>query len=319
MTLISLVDFIRFKVLHISTKYIRWERRHLGLDEDTPFNHLVGMVANEIRNYCFRFGKEIYSGEGALVDLGSWLGSTVIPLAKGLQENLAGKSATIHAYDAFVWYENMSNSARNSAIEGKYKVGDCFLDEFKKQIAPYKQNIIAHKGDLNNVQWDSSPVEYMMIDAMKDWALAKKIVFTFYPHLIAGKAVIVHEDFCHHYTSWIHLIQYRLREYFEPLPIIKHSSGVAFKCIKPLPKLHLIIPDDYMDFSAEEIEAAFDYSLSLVINSNKPAVLAAKVMAYRHRGDYDVASKTLKKIPLAVRWLNFEVAESARALKADKS
>ncbi len=205
MTLISLLDFFRFNVLHISTKYIKWEREYLGLDEETPFNYLIGMVANEIRNYCFRYGKEIYSGEGALVDLGSWLGSTVVPLAKGLQESTTNTNAIIHAYDTFVWYENMSNSARNTSIAGKYKIGDCFIEEFKKQISPFEKYVEIHKGDLNNAQWDGAPIEYMMIDAMKDWVLAKKILFTFYPHLIAGKAIIIHEDFCHHYTSWIHL------------------------------------------------------------------------------------------------------------------
>jgi hypothetical protein len=74
------------------------------------------MVDIPIREYCFEFGKNGYSGQGALIDLGSWLGSSIIPLIKGLNKNLCiDKSfAKVHAYEAFVWYENMNQSAHTS-------------------------------------------------------------------------------------------------------------------------------------------------------------------------------------------------------------
>lgn len=319
MTLAYLLHFFRFKILHISTKYIWLEKKLLGKDMATPFNHLIGMVSNEIRNYCYKYGRDMYTGEGALVDLGSWLGSTVVPLAAGLSQNEKAKGNTIHAYDAFVWYENMTYSARSTPIRHKYKVGDDFIAEFELQTAAYSQWIKIHKEDLAQVVWDKSPVEYMMIDAMKDWEVALRIVHEFYPCLIPGKAIIIHEDFCHHYTSWIHLIQYRLRDYFEPLPILKNSSAVAYKCIKPLNNVNEIIGDDFMDFSADEVEQAFAYSLLQVSKINKPAVLAAKAMAYRHKGDYLQAKKVLSTIPWALRLVNVEVIDAVSTVRKEMS
>jgi len=317
MTLITILNFIRFKILYISTTYIRWENKWLGNEAETPFAHLVGMVDNEIRNYAYHYGSKEYTGNGALVDLGSWLGSSVIPLAEGLQQNEIGKEAKIHTYDAFIWYENMNHSISYYNITNSYAVGQSFRKEFDIQTAAYHNSIMVHQGDLALALWSAEPIAYMMIDAMKDWELAKHIAFTFYPHLIPNTAIIIHEDFCHHYTSWIHLMHYRLRDYFQPLRVLGNSSGVAFRCIKPIDNIRAIVPEDYIDFSAEEIELAFDYSLGLVSDANKASVLSAKVMAYRHRDDYATAKNILREVPLLVRWLNFEMSEAAANIKRD--
>jgi len=42
-----------------------------------------------------------------------------------------------------------------------------------------------------------------------------------------------------------------------------------------------------------EIEAAFDYSLGLVPEDEKPSIIAAKAMAYIHRGDLERAGEIL--------------------------
>jgi len=314
MTLAYLLHFFRFKILHISTKYIWLEKKLLGKDMATPFNHLIGMVSNEIRNYCYKYGRDMYTGEGALVDLGSWLGSTVVPLAAGLSQNEKAKGKTIHAYDAFVWYENMTHSARYSSIRNKYKVGDDFLPEFERQTAAYSSQINVHQGNLGEVVWDKSPVEYLMIDAMKDWEVALRIVHEFYPCLIAGKAIIIHEDFCHHYTSWIHLIQYRLRDYFEPLNAIPNSTAVVFRLVRKLPPLHELLPENFTDFSDDEIEAAFAYSLSLVEPFNYPSVYAAKALAYRHKSKYKNALQILADIPLVITLLDREVKDAQNTI-----
>lgn len=310
MRLLSTINFIRFKILYISSKY-RWLERNLsGKDRETTYEHLIGMVSNELRNYCYKYGKEIYTGEGALIDLGSWLGSSVIPLASGLKENPLANNAKIHAYDAFVWYDNMTYSAKDTSIKNKYKTGDDFLPEFEAQTHPYRDYIITHKGDLRNVEWNGEAIEYLFIDAMKDWDVTLQILNTFYTKLIPGKSIIIHEDFCHHYTSWIHIIHYRLSDYFTPTNALKNSSEMMFLNTKPLPNLEHFFPEQFEKISQEEIEAAFNYSLSLVDKSNKPAILAAKAMAYRHIENYTKAKETLAQIPFIYKHLNREVFDA---------
>lgn len=310
MRLLSTINYIRFRILYISSKY-RWLERNLsGKDKETTYEHLIGMVSNELRNYCYKYGKELYTGEGALIDLGSWLGSSVIPLASGLNENPLANNAKIHAYDAFVWYDNMTYSAKNTSIKNKYKTGDDFLPEFEAQTYTYRDYIITYKGDLRNVEWKGGAIEYLLIDAMKDWDVTLRILNTFYTKLIPGKSIIIHEDFCHHYTSWIHIIHYRLSDYFIPTKALKNSSEMVFLNTKPIPNLEHFFPELFEKISEEEIEAAFNYSLSLVGKINKPAILAAKAMAYRHIGNYTKAKEILAKIPFVFKHLNREVFDA---------
>ena len=50
----------------------------------------------------------------------------------------------------------------------------------------------------------------------------------FFPALMSGASIIMHQDFAHWYTAWIHPIHYRLREYLEPLYDIPASGSMVF-------------------------------------------------------------------------------------------
>lgn len=277
------------------------------------------MSDNSLRNYCFRYASQQYSGKGELVDLGSWLGATVVPLCEGLRANplFSDQHHHVHCYDAFVWYENMTKSITSypEAVSG-YKVGDFFVDSFCTITQTHKELIVIHQTDLATASWETKPIEYLMIDAMKNWEIARNIVINFYPFVVAGAGIVIHEDFCHYYTSWIHLIQYKLKDFFEPVDDMNGSSAKAFRCVKPLNKavLEKIIPQHFDEFSETEIFEAFDYSLDLVLWYNKPPILAAKAMAFRHKGDYAAAKKCLLAINLLTRLVNEEVAQAAEEI-----
>jgi hypothetical protein len=66
---------------------------------------LPGMTSPSERAYFTWHARELVTGAGALVDLGSWLGSTTAALAIGLRANRsdAASRTRIHAYDRFLW------------------------------------------------------------------------------------------------------------------------------------------------------------------------------------------------------------------------
>jgi hypothetical protein len=315
----KVLEFIRYRVMYQSTKFKFLERKLIGRETDTPFELLIGMVSNEERNYCYRYAKNEYTGTGELVDLGSWLGASVAPLATGLKENRYGNNHKIHVYDTFIWYENMTASAWLSSIQGKYNVGDNFRAEFEKQISPFNDVVEIHEGDLEQLRWNGKPIEYLMVDVMKTWELAKHVVKEYYPSLIPGKSIVIHQDFCHNYTSWIHLIQYRLREYFEPVKNIRHSGSMVFRNTKQLPASIAEIPEALNDFTYEEVENAFAYSLSMTEPENKAAVKAAKVMMYRHLGDYKEARKQMDKISAWQKWMNYDLRDTDNVLRTESN
>ena len=261
-----------------------------------PRKEILGMISPAERSYLREFAKVHYSGEGALVDLGCWLGASTIELAKGLRENphATGRANVVHAYDRFVWEAWMDQFVARTQLSGRYRPGDSFYQECVNRTYPWKENIQFHPGDLNALGWNGSPIEFLFVDAMKSWTLANSILSNFFSALIPGRSVVVHQDFAHFGTHWIHLIMYRLRNYFEPVHDIPHSWSIVFRYREAIPSGMLV--DSYSPalFSIEEVEAAFEYSSSIVAFEKQAQIVGAKVMALLERGDVYRAWKELE-------------------------
>ena len=179
---------------------------------------LLGMTTQE-EQACFQgYARLVHSGAGEIVDLGCWLGSTTIALAKGLAENMSpqAQARSIHAFDQFVREAWMGETSccRGTDLEKKFGPGESFFAEFQRRTAPWADRIRIYPGDLCHIGWGGTPIEFLLIDAMKSWELANGILRDFYPCLIPGKSYILHQDFAHFYESWIHLTHYRFRDYF---------------------------------------------------------------------------------------------------------
>jgi hypothetical protein len=190
----------------------------------------------------------------------------------------------------------MERCVKGTNIEGKYKPEESFLEEFEKRIAPWADRIRIYPVDLHQIGWGDEQIEFLMIDAMKSWELGSAIVRNFYPYLIPKKSYVFHQDFAHYYTSWIHLIQYRLRDYFRFVRAVPRSAGFVFEYVSQIPDEIFNSSYSPSSFSEEDIEGAFEYSMGLVSDKLTQAVIAsAKVMLFIHRGDKPRARFELEK------------------------
>lgn len=259
---------------------------------------LLGMTTHAEQAYFEEYARTKYSGAGAIVDLGCWLGSTTISLAKGLLRNSSpqARANRIYAFDRFEWEAWMGETSccRGTEIENKFQPGESFLEEFERRTAPWADRIKVCPGDLCQTGWDEAPIEFLLIDAMKSWELANGILRNFYPYLIPGKSYVLHQDFAHFYESWIHLTHYRLREYFRLIHIVPHSQSFVFEYVKKLPDELLKTSYKPSLFSDKEVDLAFEYSIGLTDDEDVQAAIAAsKVMHFVHAGDIDKARTEL--------------------------
>jgi hypothetical protein len=264
-----------------------------------PKTPLYGMTTRWEQAYFRRYAQKEYSGQGEIVDLGCWLGSSTVALAMGLEKNrkVHEHKKRIHAYDLFIWDSRWEKTYRNIPWKTKKpKNGDTFVDEYMEIISPWKHLIQVYKGDLIKIGWNGkSAIEILHNDASKNWHLTNSILQNFYPSLIPGTSIVIEQDFAHYYTSWIHLIRYFFRDYFQPICHIPLSGSMIFRYIKPIPEEFWQKGYDFASFSPNDLDLAFDYSLSLVSKPSYPDVLAAKVMLYIHLKDMDRAWYELQK------------------------
>lgn len=261
------------------------------------FRRLPGMTTGTERAYFRWYAQHIYSGSGAIVDLGCWLGSTTISLAMGLTKNKVSRPSkgVIHAYDEFIWRDYMERSAEKTTLKGKFQLGESFVEEFNKRIVPWEGLIVVHQENLSQIKWEGGIVEFLLIDAMKSWDLTNNILKSFFPALRPGVSFILHQDFAHWFTPWIHLVNYRLREFFECVYEVPRSGSVVFQLIRSIPPELLSQTLSFSSFSIEEVEMAFEHSFNLVSKEKHPAIAAAKVMVFLHTGDFEAAKFELER------------------------
>jgi glycosyltransferase involved in cell wall biosynthesis len=262
----------------------RWNYLSSAFGMSTGRTWLLGMTSMEEQQFLENYAQHDYSGMGEIVELGCWFGSSTISLAMGLRQNkqVTNKQQRIHAYDLFVWSSQagMADNVMGTELENRYQDGDSFLEEYLRRIQPWQDLINVHPGDLTQMPCTHEKIEFLFIDAMKSWELANTIFRNFFPALMPEQSIIVHQDFAHWYTVWIHLLMYRLRDYLQP---IEHSfmwSSQAFRLVKAIPSDLLNQDYTFADFPSAEVEQAFDYSLSFTDPRIQSNVLAAKVFYF---------------------------------------
>jgi hypothetical protein len=243
-----------------------------------------GMTSREEQQWLRTYTARSYCGCGAIVDLGCFLGATTISLAEGLVLNPAAKQKQIHAYDLFTWGEGHDAWAKGKEVEGLFTVRGSFLPEFLKRTERWRAYIVVHEQDLRHARWEHGPIEFLFIDAMKSPQLAIAIASSFFPHLVPTESYVAHQDFAHCFTAWIHFLTFRLRDCFSFVADLPQSS--LFRLEREIELQALAGDLSPAAVSPAEIEAAFDYSISLVGESKKANVIAAKAMAYVSRGEF---------------------------------
>jgi Methyltransferase domain len=261
-----------------------------------PRPKLLGMTTAEEQSYFEGYAATEYSGAGEIIDLGCWLGSTTIPLAKGLLRNQDPRTLKkkIHAFDQFRWEKWMDDFVVGTEIQGRYHPGDSFLEEFQERSRPWAERITIYSGNLCNIGWIGRKVEFLLIDAMKSWELANAIISRFFHCLIPHRSYVLHQDFAHCHTPWIHLINYRFRPFFELHHVVPKSTSFVFKYRHEIPQEELRQTFAADSFSKQEIDCAFAYSISLTSNPTTQArIAAAKVMLWLQLGEKSRAKSEL--------------------------
>ena len=263
------------------------------------------MTSRSEQAYLRHYGKDVYTGVGEVVDLGCFLGSLTLPLAEGLASNanFAGTGRKVRAYDTFRWITAMEMAVAGTALAGRFNVDDRFLDAFRSNVFPFESFIEAREGDLTLAKWSGEPIEFLVVDAMKSWELANAILREFYFALEVGKSLVMHQDFAHFYTPWIHLLHWRFRDHFLVEHEVPRAGSLVFRYVNELSSEQLNKDYSFADFPDDEIDEAFDFSLSIVSDAKRPNIYSAKIMAYFHQDRLDDAQACLD---LAIRSVGFQ-------------
>jgi hypothetical protein len=204
-----------------------------------------GMLTVEERAMLVRIVATTWQGRGAIIDGGSFLGSSLVAEAQGLRASPAVHSADrarfpggkpIHGYE-----KGARPEAGRSAVTGKrtydgfeYDLGDDREPILERTTEPYRDLIALHIGDLNDERWDGSPIEIAFIDVCKTPRLNAHVSREFLPALVPGASTLVHQDFFFDRLPWIRVTMGHLADYFRWEGQVNTSS--VYTNIKAVPE-----------------------------------------------------------------------------------
>ena len=217
----------------------------------------------------------------------------------------------MRVYDRYICGDYEALFLNSVTHSRSYSPGQSFYQLFVDQTSQNKDQFEIYNGDLKHMVHDGLPIEFLFVDAMKDFELTDHIARQFYPALLGG-SLLFHQDYVHYYTSWIHILTFTLRECFEFLYHIPNSASAVFRVVKApswTPSVH-----DLMHCDDSNIERAFAYSRKMISGSMRENIDAAEVMHYIHLKRTDVALDLYRKWKSRHGKPKYEMAEIERIL-----
>lgn len=247
-----------------------------------------GMLRPVEGNMLYFLARDYYAGVGEIVDAGAFLGASARNLASGLKHNLRvkNKNNRIHSFDKFRADEKyIFNYITKNAGEF-IDFGSSFRGLFQRNLGELIEFVDVSEGDFLSKNWTGGPIEILFIDISKTIALNSHLVKIFFPALIPGRSILVHQDYHHPHCPYIHVTMAYFSDYFEIIEE-KADDSVAYLYVDDIPSEHLQRVVEF-DFSASEQINLMDKAIELLSPANRNHVELAKV---RLLIDHDLRSE----------------------------
>ncbi|MGH7840762.1 MAG: class I SAM-dependent methyltransferase [Candidatus Binataceae bacterium] len=208
-------------------------------------SYALGMLGLEERKLLYHLARSIYSGDGAVVELGAFCGASTCCLAAGMRDNPLAAGQRVHSYDSFIANESYLVEFIRAQFGKTLELGQSFAELFLHATAQFTDLIEVHAGDLLAQTWrESTPIEILFVDVAKTLALNGKVLMEFFPQLIPRKSIVIHQDFYHPTAFYLPVVMDFLSDYFTIIEAGRDWS-VVFRLEREIPQEKLELASHY--------------------------------------------------------------------------
>jgi hypothetical protein len=198
---------------------------------------MPSMLSYDERALLHWAARDGFGAAGTIVDAGCFLGGSTLPLGLGLTRRAierggAGRGTRIHSFDLFRIGEERERVYFEDDFP--FEVGARTVDLFERNVAPVRNLVTVHEGDINRLDGWSDQISLLFIDIAKSWDTNDTVASQFFPRLDAD-AVVIQQDLVHFGHPWCALTMELLGDHFEFLGYVPFSSAV-YRVISPVPR-----------------------------------------------------------------------------------
>jgi hypothetical protein len=183
------------------------------------------MLSKDERRLLYGLARDHARGDAAIVDAGCFLGGSTAALLAGVRDRRERWTGPpVASYDLFrIEAYTMQKFFRD---EPGAEVGASFRDRFDANVARFDVPHVVHEGDITRIGWDGGPIDVLFLDVLKSWQINDAVLRDFFPALVPGRSVIVHQDYAGGYMPWIAITVELMRDSLVLLDWMEWGSHV---------------------------------------------------------------------------------------------
>lgn len=164
---------------------------------------IPGMLTDAERRY-YLYITGFYTGAGAVVEIGTWLGQSTWQVMAGLERNPRFRTK-LHCVDDFVWRSSwMDKWVLASTRPANH---ESFLPWFERETAAIADRLVVHRARLAEYDgneelppfvWNGGPVELCFVDCGRLLHVNEAWYRELRPHFITDRSLLVLQDWQQH-------------------------------------------------------------------------------------------------------------------------
>jgi len=183
------------------------------------------MLSKAERRLLYALARDYASGEAALVDAGCFLGGSSAALLAGARDRRGGwKGPPVESYDLFRVDAYMVPKFFSNDV----RLGESFRGVYDERVSRFDVPHEVNEGDITSIGWSGGPIDVLFLDILKSWETNDAVLRDFFPSLVPGRSVIVHQDYGWGDTPWIPISVELMRESLVLVDWMEWGSHVFF-------------------------------------------------------------------------------------------
>jgi len=283
--------------------------------------HYPTMLTHGERRLLHWLARDVWEGWGAIVDAGCFLGGSTAALASGIAAREqapapGGPTPPMWTYDLFLADEFAIRSGHLSRWPD-IRVDESFRAAFDDLIGDLGALTRVREGDITAEQWDGGPIEILFLDVLKNPQINDAVLSRFLPSLVAGRSVIVQQDYVHGMLPWIHITMELLDDAVERIADEAGSRVYAVTGEITAERIAEILPLDEQ-VSRERQHELMERVVSDTWGDARGMLLLAQANLLRAHGQLATAEAILAHVETRYRdahSVSYDAAETRRVLE----
>lgn len=185
------------------------------------------MLSKAERRLLYGLARDYARGDAAIVDAGCFLGGSTAPLLAGVRDRPeAWAGPPVASYDLF--RIEAYTMRKFFGDDPNAEVGASFRNRFDANVRRFDVPHVVHEGDVTRIGWDGGSIDVLFLDILKSWEINDAVLRDFFPALVPGRSVIVHQDYAGGYMPWIAITIELMRDSLVLLDWMEWGTHVFF-------------------------------------------------------------------------------------------